>query len=132
MSPTVPPISTMATSASRRRARDEVLDLVGDVRNDLHGAAEIIAAALLVDHALVDLAGREVVALAHLGADEALVMAKIEVGFGAVVGDEDFAVLERAHGARIHVDVGVQLHHRDFEAARFEDGGERGGSDTFA
>ena len=64
MSPTVPPISTIATSASPAPRPDEVLDLVGDVRNDLHRAAEVIAAALLLDDALVDLAGREVVALA--------------------------------------------------------------------
>ena len=29
---------------------DGVLDLVGDVRNDLHGAPEVVAAALLLDH----------------------------------------------------------------------------------
>ena len=39
---------------------DRVLDLVGDVRNHLHGAAEIVAAPLLLDDALVDLAGRPV------------------------------------------------------------------------
>ena len=27
---------------------------------------------------------------------------------------------------------GIQLDHRDLEAARFEDGGQGGGSDTFA
>ena len=43
---------------------------------------------------------------------EALVVAEIEVGLGAVLGDEDLAVLERAHGARIHVDVGIELEHR--------------------
>ena len=31
-------------------ALDAGLDLVGDVRDDLHGAAEVVAAALLVDH----------------------------------------------------------------------------------
>ena len=67
-----------------------------------------------------------------LRADEALVMAEIEIGLGAVIGDEHFAVLERAHGAGIHIDVGIQLEHGDFEAARFENGGEGGGSDTFA
>ncbi len=92
--------------------------------NDLHGAAEIVAAALLLDHAFVDLAGGEVVALRHLGVQEALVVAEIEVGLGAVLGDEDFAVLERAHGPRIHVEVGIQLDHRDFEAAGFENGGQ--------
>ena len=59
-------------------------------------------------------------------------MAKIEIGFSTVVGDENFAVLEGAHGARIDVDVRIQLEHRDLEAARFEYGGEGGGSDTFA
>ena len=133
MSPTVPPISTMRdVGVARAPRRDEWLDLVGDVRDHLHRAAEVVAAALLVDHALVDLAGGEVVALAHLGADEALVVAEVEVGLGAVVGDEHFAVLERAHRARIDVDVRIELDHRDLEAARFEDRGEGGGGDALA
>src|SRR5918996_1573807 len=33
---------------------DAVLDLVGDVRDDLHGAAEVVAAALLADDRVVD------------------------------------------------------------------------------
>ena len=45
-------------------APDELLDLVGDVRDHLHGLAEVVAAALLLEHALVDLAGGEVVASA--------------------------------------------------------------------
>jgi len=35
---------------------DAALDFVGDVRDHLHRAAEILAAPLLVDHRLVDLA----------------------------------------------------------------------------
>ena len=38
-----------------RAPPDEVLDLVGDVRDHLHRLAEIVAAALLLEHALVDL-----------------------------------------------------------------------------
>jgi hypothetical protein len=34
---------------------DEFLDLVGHVRDHLHGAAEVVAAALLGDHVSVDL-----------------------------------------------------------------------------
>ena len=67
-----------------------------------------------------------------LARDEALVVAEIEIGFGAVVGDEHFAVLERAHRARIDVDVRIELEQGDFEAARFEDRSERGGGDPFA
>ena len=49
---------------------------------------------------VVDLAGGEVVLLAHARRQEALVVAEVEVGLGAVVGDEHLAVLERAHRAR--------------------------------
>lgn len=34
---------------------------------------------------------------------------EIEIGFRAVVGDEDLAVLGWAHRARIHVQIGVEL-----------------------
>ena len=77
-------------------AADALLDLVGDVRDDLDGAAEVVAAALLGDDRLVDAAGRDVAELAQVGVDEALVVAEVEVGLGAVVGDEDLAVLVRA------------------------------------
>jgi hypothetical protein len=73
------------------------------VRDHLHRGAEVLAAPLLGDHRGIDAAGRDVVALAGVDAGEALVVAEIEVGFGAVVGDEDFAVLIRAHRARIDV-----------------------------
>ena len=100
------------------------LDFVGDVRDHLHGAAQVVAAALLGDHGLVYLTGGEVVAFLHLRVDEALVVAQIKVGFRAVFGDEHLAMLERAHCARIDVDVGVELQHGDFQPARLEDGGD--------
>ncbi len=50
MSPTVPPISVMMTSGcgvlGRRLQAHAALDLVGDVRDDLHGVAQVLAAAL--------------------------------------------------------------------------------------
>ena len=65
----------------------------------------------------VDLAGRDVVEPRHLRRHEPLVVTEVEVGLGAVVGDEHLAVLRRVHRARIHVDVRIQLHVRDLEAA---------------
>ena len=109
-----------------------LLDLVGDVRDHLHRAAQIVAPALLADDALVDLAGGEVVVAPHAGAQKALVVTQIQVGLGTVVGDIDLAVLEGAHGARIDVDVGIELDHGDLEAARFEQGRQRGRGDAFA
>ena len=40
---------------------DEILDRVGDVRDDLHRGAEIVAAPLLGDDVLIDAAGGDVV-----------------------------------------------------------------------
>src|SRR3954468_13551840 len=107
---------------------DRILDLVGDVRDDLHGAPEVIAAPLLLDHLQVNLAGRPVVVAGRHLVGEALVMTEIEVGFRAVIGDVDLAVLIRAHRPGIHVDVGVELLQRDRVAVPLQqraDGGRR-------
>ena len=46
--------------------------------------------------------------------------AEIEIGLGAVVGDEHFTVLKRAHRARVDVDIGIQLLHADPKASLFQ------------
>ena len=100
----------------------EFLDGVRDVGNDLDRGAEIFAAPLLGDDLGIDLAGGDVVRPARIDAREPLVMTQIEVGFGAVLGDEDFAVLIGAHGARIDIDIGIQLAQPDLETARLQAG----------
>ena len=92
-------------------------DLVRDVRHHLHGLAEILAAALLLDNGEIDLAGREVAVAAQRSVGKALVVPEVQVGFGAVVEDVDFAVLVRAHGARINVDIRVELLEAHAQAA---------------
>ena len=101
-------------------AAHAVLDLVRDVRDHLHGRAQVLAAALLADHRVPDGAGRVVRGRAQVLVDEALVVADVEIGLGAVLGDEDLAVLERAHRPRVDVDVRVELQHADLEAARLQ------------
>ena len=95
------------------------LDLVDHVGDDLHGLAEVRTRALLLDHPGVDPAGGDVVGLRHRHVEEALVVAEVEVGLGAVIGDEHFAVLVRVHRPRIDVDVRVELLNRDAQSARF-------------
>ena len=46
-------------------------------------------------------------------------MAQIEIGLGAVFGDEDLAVLIWIHRAGIDVDIGVELLDRHADAAAF-------------
>src|SRR6185312_3735703 len=56
----------------------------------------------------------------------ALVVAEVEVGLAAVVGDEHLAVLERVHGSGVDVDVRVELLHRDPETPGLEEAPEGG------
>ncbi len=118
--------------AVARDTPDALLDLVGDVRDDLDRATQVVAAPLLRDDRLVDAAGRDVAQLGQVGVDEPLVVAEVEVGLGAVVGDEDLAVLVGRHRPRIDVDVGVQLEDRDTETPCLEDPPDAGGGDALA
>ena len=91
------------------RAADPRLDLVRDVRDDLDGRAEELALALLAQDRVPDRTGGVARVPRQVLVDEALVVADVEVGLGAVLGDEHLAVLERAHRARVDVQVRVEL-----------------------
>jgi hypothetical protein len=111
---------------------DPRLDLVGDVRDDLHRVAEVLTAPLPGDHARVDLSGRDVGPAVEVGVEEALVVPDVEVGLGAVLGDEDLTVLERVHRSGIDVQIRIQLLHRDPEATAGEQGAQRTRRQTLA
>ena len=107
---------------------DRLLDLIGHMGDDLDRLAQVVASPLLGDHRRVDPSGGGVGALVEVLVDEALVVAEVEIGLATVLGHEDLAVLVGVHGARVHVDVGVQLAHGDPEAAGLEQTTEgRGG-----
>ena len=59
-------------------------------------------------------------------------MAQVQIGLGAVFGDEDLTVLERAHRARIHIQIRIQLQDRNPVAAAFQQPAQAGGHDSFA
>ena len=115
--------SHIAVSVARilGTAHDIFLNFVGDMRNHLNRLAEVLAAAFLFKNALINLPGREVVITAHLRGDETFVMPQIKVGLRAVFRHEHFAVLERTHRARIHVDIGIELDHRHLKSAGLKD-----------
>src|SRR5471032_1971659 len=110
---------------------DAFFDVIGDVRDNLNGCAEIVAAALFTQHVGVDTPGSEVIAAGHFGANEALVVTKVQIRFSAIFGNEDFAVLGRAHSTGIHVDIRVQFHHGHVEATGFENSRQRGCGNAF-
>jgi hypothetical protein len=96
-----------------REAPDTPLDLVGDVRDHLNGASEVVAPSFGREHRLVDRPGGGVRVAREVLVDEPLVMPEVEIGLAAVVGNEHLTVLERIHRARIDVDVRIELLHRD-------------------
>jgi hypothetical protein len=115
-----------------RIGADRVLDLVGDVRNDLHRSPEIIAATLLADDALINLPGRPVRVPRRQCVGESFVVAQIQIGLCAIVGHVHFAVLVRAHRARIDVDVRIELLQGDRVAVPLENGADRSRRQSFA
>ena len=114
------------------RERHPALDLVGHVRDHLHRRAEVLALALAADDLVVDRAGRVVRVAREELVDEALVVAEVEVGLGAVLGHEHLAVLERAHRPRVDVDVGVELLEGHAQPARLQEPPERRRGDPLA
>ena len=98
-------------------AVDKMLDLVRDMRNRLHGAAQVAAFPLLPDHVGIDLPGGQVGILVQVLVDKAFIMAQVQVGFRAVLGHVHLAVLVGAHCPGIHIDIRIQLLGRDLQAA---------------
>jgi hypothetical protein len=109
-----------------------IFDLVGDVRDDLDGLPEVVAAALLGDDLFVDASGGKVIVARELGVGEALIVAEVEIGLSTVVGDEDLAMLEGRHRAGVDVQVGVKLHDVDLDAACLEQAADGCRSQTLA
>ena len=111
-------------------ALDASLDLVGDVRDHLDGLAQVVAAPFGGHDRLVDRTGGRVGVARQVLVDEPLVVAEVEVGLAAVVGDEHLAVFEWVHRARVDVDVRIELLERHPQAAELEQPPERRGRQT--
>ena len=101
-------------------AVDEFLNFVGDVRNYLNRFSEIFAPAFFVQHVPVNLAGGKVGIFVQIFVDKALIVAKVKVGFGAVLRYINFAVLIGAHGAGVNVDIRVKLLRRNLKSPCFQ------------
>ncbi len=111
---------------------DSLFDLIGDMRDDLDGLAEVVAAPLLGEDALVNLAGGQVIGPAQSAGCEPFVVAEVEVGFGTIVEHIDLAVLERIHRPRVHIEVGIELLKHHLEPARLKQSPQGCGREAFA
>ena len=86
-----------------------MFDLIGNMRDDLYGLAQIIAASLFLNHVLIDASGGDVIRLVRLDVQEPLVMTQIQIRFVPIDGHITLPVLVRIECARIHVDIRIQL-----------------------
>ena len=111
---------------------DHMLDFIGDVRNDLHGLAQELAAAFLFDDRQVDLPRRVVRVAGERTVRESLVVPQVQIGLAAVIQHIDFAVLVRTHGPRVDVDVRIELLHPHPQAALLQQHANRGAREALA
>ena len=111
---------------------DEILDRVGDVRDHLDGGAEIIAAPLLGQNILIDTAGGDVVGLGGGTSGKALIVTEVEIGLGAVIGHEHFAVLVWRHRSGVEIEIGIEFPQPNFVAARLQQRAKSRRSQTFS
>jgi hypothetical protein len=102
------------------------------VRNHLHGLAEVVASAFLLDDFEVDASGRVVVLSRGPHRGEALVMTEIEICLGAVIRHEDLAMLKWRHGPGIDVHIRIEFLERDCESARLEQGADGSSGDALS
>ena len=104
---------------------DGGLDFIRDVRNHLHGFAQVVSTPLLGDDGFINSPRRAVVVACHHRAGEAFIVAEVEVGLRAVVGDEYFAVLEGTERPGIDVQVRVEFQKVDPQASSFQQRADR-------
>ncbi len=102
------------------------------MRDHLHGLAEVFSVAFLLYYAVVYLSGGEIVLAGQIRRGEPLIVAQVKIGLGTVISDKNLAVLERAHGPGIHIDVRVQLDVVYLEPSRFHDCPDRCCSKAFS
>ena len=125
-------IGPVSISVRLGHLQDAGLDLISDMRDHLHGVAQILAAAFPGDHLRIHLPGGHVGRSGQIAIEEALVVADVEIGLGAVLGDEHLAVLERVHGARIDIEIRIELLHGDLQSAGGQKLTEAAGGQTLA
>ena len=106
------------------------LDLIGNVGNYLYSAATVIATTLLRQNSPVNLTCGYIGIFSQTFINETLVVAKIQISFRTVIGNEHFAVLIRTHRAGVNIDIRIKLLNGDLIASGFQQATQRSRSDS--
>ena len=108
------------------------LDFVRDVGDDLDGLSQIVAPAFLVNNALVDTSGGEVVVTCGLDAGKPFIVAQVQVRFLSVVRHIALSVLVGVERTGVNVDVGVELLNGDVVATGLQQFADRSGDNALS
>ena len=111
---------------------DKLLDLLGDVRDYLHGLTQVLSTPFLVQHIPVHLSRGKIRPAVEVFINEALIVSQIQIGLRAVLRHIDLTMLVGAHGSWIHIDVGVQLLCRDLQPSGLQQPAEGRRRDAFS
>ena len=95
------------------------LYFIRDMGDHLNGAAAIIAPPFFLKNGPVYFSRGHVGVFVQIFINETLIVAKIQIGFRTVLGDKHFPVLDRVHGSRINVNIGIKFLHGYLVTARF-------------
>ena len=103
------------------------LDFIRHMGNHLDSFSEVVSAAFLLNDGFVNATGGEIVAARQLRVCITLVVAEIEIGLSAIVGDVDLTVLIGTHRSGIDIQVRVELQQADLESTALQQTADGGG-----
>ena len=111
---------------------ETALDLIGDMWDNLYRSSAEISAAFFLQNGPVNLTGCDIGIFRQTLIDKTLIMSKVQVCLGTVVGYEYLTMLDRIHRSRVDIDIRIEFLHRYFVATRFQKSSEGCGCDTFS
>src|SRR3989338_848261 len=85
------------------------LYLVSHMRDNLNRATKVISPPLLCYYSIVNLPCGKIVSLCKLRRCKSFIVAEVQICLSAVIGNKYLAVLKRAHGAGVNIDIRIKL-----------------------
>ena len=102
------------------------------MRNNLDCRAQVFSSSFFIKDIPVNLSGGQIRIFIQILVDKSLIMSEVEICFGAVLRNVYLAVLVRAHGAGIDINVRIELLSRYFKPSCFKQSAKRSCCDSFS
>jgi len=108
------------------------LDFIGNMGNYLNSLTEILPFSFFFYYGFIYFTGGGIVVLTKAHVRKPLIMAQIQIRFRSIICDKYFPVLERAHGAGINIDIGIQFQKIDFKPTGLQQTTDRSAGQPFS